>query len=299
MADVTHTPLVRHLRATPTSYVRHQRKGRLVHDGPGVAFWFSPLTAALSELPVDDRELPMMFHGRTADFQDVSVQATLTYRIADPAQAAARVDFSIDPESGLWRGTPLEQLGGLLSELAQQHALDVLAGLTMRDALVAGIGAVRERVEGGLRADPRLSETGVAVVGVRVVEVRAEPEVERALQIPTREQVQQDADRATFERRAIAVERERAIGENELQTKIELAHREEQLVAQEGQNQRRKAEEQAAAAAITTEAQANRQRVLAAAQAEAARVVGTAEADAEAAKLAAYRDLETATLFGL
>ena len=57
--------------------------------------------------------------------------------------------------------------------------------------------------------------------------------------------MQQEADRATFERRAVAVERERAIGENELQTQIELARREEQLVAQRGANARREAEEEA------------------------------------------------------
>ncbi len=39
----------------------------------------------------------------------------------------------------------------------------------------------------------------------------------------TREAVQQDADRATYERRADAVHRERAIAENELANQIELA----------------------------------------------------------------------------
>ena len=46
------------------------------------------------------------------------------------------------------------------------------------------------------------------MIGVRVVAIRPEPEVERALQTPTREQVQQNADAATYERRAKAVERE-------------------------------------------------------------------------------------------
>jgi hypothetical protein len=93
-----------------------------------------------------------------------------------------------------------------------------------------------------------------AVVGVRVVALRPEPEVEKAMRTPTREQVQQQADKATFECRAVAVERERAIGENELQTQIELARREEQLVSQRGANARREAEENAAAGAIAAEA---------------------------------------------
>lgn len=299
MVDITRTPLLRHLRSAPTTHVRHLRNGRLVHDGAGAAFWYRPLSAALSEIPIDDRELPLMFHARSQDFQDLTVQATLTFRVADPALAATRIDFSVDPDTGDWRGTPLEQLGGMLSELAQQHTLDVLAAMEMRVAMVEGVPAVRNRIEEGLRGDPRLAETGLTVIGARVVAVRVEPDVERALQTPTRERVQQDADRATYERRAMAVERERAIGENELQTKIELAHREEQLVAQEGQNQRRRAEEQAAAGAISTDAQARRQRLLAESQADATRAIGGAEAEAETARLAAYRDVQAATLLAL
>jgi hypothetical protein len=62
-------------------------------------------------------------------------------------------------------------------------------------------------------------------------------EVEKALRQPTREAIQQQADEATFARRALAVEKERAIGENELQNRIELARREEQLVEQAAANQ--------------------------------------------------------------
>ena len=299
MADITRFMLLRHVRANATAHIRHHRRGKLAHDGVALAFWFNPLSAALSEVPVDDREQPLLFHGRTLDFQDLAVQATVTYRIFDPAVAAARVDFAIDPDRGAWRAAPLEQLSSLLTELAQQHALDLLARMTLTEALADGMTAVRERIASGLAADPRLQETGVAVVDVRVVALRAEPDVERALQTPTREGVQQEADRATYERRALAVERERAIAENELQNQIELARREEQLEEQRGQNERRRTGEQAAAARIEAEAQAERQRLLADAQAQATRVVGAADADAEAARLAAYRDVDSVVIVAL
>ncbi|MCV7285936.1 MULTISPECIES: SPFH domain-containing protein [Mycolicibacterium] len=299
MAVITRYPLVRHLRVEPTAHIRALRRGKLVQDGPGLAFWFRPLTAAMSEIPMDDRELPVLFHARTADFQDVAVQATVTYRIVDPTLAAQRIDFSIDTETGAWRAAPLEQVAGLLTESAQQHGLDLLARTTLTSALVDGISAVRKRMVDGLAADTRLAETGITVIGVRVVAIRPEPEVERALQTPTREQVQQEADKATFERRALAVERERAIGENELQTKIELARREEELVAQNGANDRLKTQEAWASDAIATEAKAKREVALAEAKAQAARLVGEAEAAAETARLAAYRDLSDATMLGL
>jgi regulator of protease activity HflC (stomatin/prohibitin superfamily) len=299
MADITRYPLVRHLRGTATVHIEHVRNGKIIHAGTGSSFWFRPLSAVLSEIPVDDRELPLLFHARTADFQDVTVQATLTFRLTDPALAAARIDFSIEPDTGRWRATPLEQVAGLLAETAQQHALDLLAGMALTDALVGGVAAVRAAIAAGIADDPRLVATGIAVIGVRVVAIRPEPEVEKALRTPTREQVQQEADRATYERRAVAVERERAISENELQSQIELARREEQLVGQRGTNARRGAEEDAAAGQIATEAEAQRAERLAESRALGVRAVGEAQAAAEAAKLAAYRDLPEAILFGL
>ncbi len=82
---------------------------------------------------------------------------------------------------------------------------------------------------------------------MRVAAVAPTAETEKALQQPTREAIQQNADEATFRRRALAVESERAIAENELQNRIELARREEELVAREGANARLRAEEAAAA----------------------------------------------------
>lgn len=299
MADIARYPLVRHLRGSTTAHVEQIRNGATVRAGVGASFWFRPLSAVLNEVPVDDRELPLLFHAHTSDFQDVTVQATVTYRVTEPGLAAGRIDFSLDPETGRWRGAPLEQVAALLTESAQQYAIDLLAALDLAAALAGGVAPVRLAIAEGLAADERLSSTGITVVGVRVVAVRPEPEVERALRTPTREQVQQEADRATFERRAVAVERERAIGENELQTQIELARREQQLVAQRGANARREAEEQAAAGAVAAEAEARRTVTIAEAQAESTRLAGAARGEAEAAHVAAYADAPTAALLAL
>ncbi|MBB5868525.1 regulator of protease activity HflC (stomatin/prohibitin superfamily) [Allocatelliglobosispora scoriae] len=309
MADVSRRLFLRHLRSNPTSWVRHSVKGTAQREGVGLAFWYRPLTAVLSEVPVDDRELPLLFHARTSDFTDVTVQATVTYRVAEPALAVARLDFSIDPYQGAARGRPLDQIATLLAELAQQPALDLLARLPLAEALTE-VAAVREAVSSALSGEPRLTDLGVQVVSARVVAIRPEPELERALQTPTREAVQAEADRATFARRAQAVEQERGIAENELQNKIELARREQQLVEQNGANARRAAELDANAQLAATQGKAERGRLLTAAEAEkdqllaeakaaGVRALGVAQGEAEAAKLAAYREIPPAVLHAL
>src|SRR3546814_16416725 len=82
---------------------------------------------------------------------------------------------------------------------------------------------------------------GLAIVAVRLNNLAPSSELERALQTPTFEALQQKADEAMFERRALAVDKERAIAENELGNKTELARREKQLIAEESENARNRA----------------------------------------------------------
>ena len=178
---------------------------------------------------MDDRELPLLFHARTADFQDLAVQASVTFRVTDPAIACARIDFSVDPDTGRWRGTPLEQVGGLLTETAQQQVLGLVAGSTLAGVLADGVA--RDPGPDPARAHRRLPAGRDRDRGHRRARYRAAPGAgggEGAAH-PGAGAIQQEADRSTYERRAVAVERERAIAENELQSQIELARREEQL----------------------------------------------------------------------
>lgn len=284
MADISTYPGLRHLRGAPTVHIRHIRKGKLVHEGTGLSFWFRPRTAVLSEVPVDDRELPMLFHARTSDYQDVTVQLTVTYRCTDPETATARIDFSIDPDTGTWRQDPLSQIANTLTESTQQHALEILATLDLETAIRTGVERVKRQVTENLTAD----HIGMEIIDVRVVAIRPDADMEKALQTTIREKVQQEADKATYERRAIAVERERAISENELQNQIELARREELLVVQRGANALKKAEDHARASRIADDAKA-----------EGIRKLAEAEAAGEKARLDAYKEVPQNTLLAL
>lgn len=299
MAMITKRPLVNHLQSSSTTYVRRVRRGSVVDEGAGQSFWFRPRTSSISELPLDERELPLIFRARTSDYQEVAVQASVTYRITDPAVAAERIDFTIDNSHGLWTATPLEQVGGLLTELAQQHAVSVLAKMPLTEVMVEGIPTLRSAMASGLRTDERIVETGIEIVDVRVVAVRPEPEMEKALQTPVREHLQQEADKATFERRATAVEQERAISENELQNRIELSIREERLVAQQGANEHKRISDAAEASRVKAGAEAENVEVRGKAKASTMRELGAAEVATERAKVEAYGQAGDGVLFAL
>jgi len=258
MADIQHFPFVRHVRSNPSAYMLHYRRGAVIHSGPGISFWVQPLSDSIVEVPTDDRDLTLVIHGRSSDYQDVTVQGILTYRTADPQRLAGRVDFSLN----LWRGTyvsqPVARVEVLLSQLAQEEVLRYLARTPIRELLSDGIARLRQAVDVALAAAPQLPEFGLVVSGVRITGVRPNPELEKAIEAPVRERIKQESDEAAFSRRALAVEKERAIAENELQSRIELARQEQQLIEQEGANAKRKATDAAESTQIDATAEAGR-----------------------------------------
>lgn len=282
MAEIKTYPLLRHLRAEPTSHVLRYRHGDLRQEAPGLAFWFRPINTAVAEVPIDDRELPFLFHARSADFQELTVQGVITFRVSDPRRLARRVDFSVDLASGRWTQTPLEQVAGLLTQLAQQFVIDELVKLEVRSILTDGVAPIRDRIAVGLAGEAALDDLGIEIVAVRVAALSPTAEVEKALQQPAREAIQQQADGATFQRRALAVESERAIADNELKNRIELARREQELVDRAGANARRQAEEDAAAQLIEARAADERAALDAARRAATTDTVETARLRAEA-----------------
>lgn len=321
MAKIKVVPFLRHLRSETSQHVILYRRGKVKRSGRGLAFWFRPMAASVAEVPRDDRDVQFLFHARSSDFQDVTTQGAITYRVVDPELLASRVDFTID----LWKGQhverPLERLTEVFLQLAQRIGAEYFTTTTVSEALATGVRELRRRLEAALTGHEGLAAMGLAVVGVNVSSVAPSAELEKALQAPTRESIAQRSDEARFQRRALAVEKERAIGENELQNRIELSKREEELIKQEGQNERRKAQESSEARAILARAIAANERLeaesaadvirmSAAADAESTRVNRAADADglrdvegarvdAERARMDIYRDLPPHVLVGL
>jgi regulator of protease activity HflC (stomatin/prohibitin superfamily) len=299
MAEIRFFPLIRHARCEASTHVLVYENGKLKKSGRGLNFWFMPLGTAIAEIPMDDRDFQFLFHGNAKDHQDVTVQGVITYRVADPEKLASRIDFGIDVDRGVYLKQPIDQIAALLTGITRQSALAHLAKAPVQDLLAKGLDEIQSILEAAFEEEKRLQDMGLEVVLIRVYEMKPTAELEKALQTPTREGLQQEADKAVFERRALAVERERAIAENELQNKIELARREEQLINQKGHNERRRATEEAETKKIEMEAAAGRILIEGKAAAERIRTVDFAKAEAEKARMDIYRDLPPHVLLGL
>lgn len=288
MAQITKYPFVRHLRADASSHVQQFRKGRRVRSGKGLSFWFAPRGTSLTEIPTDDRVLPFVLRAQSSDFQDLTVQGGIVWRVVDAEVLGERVEFTLDPWKGTLLGQPIDQINDLIGAQGRRFIAAYVNRNTVREMLEAGVEPVQIALREGFATSDSMRAMGIEIVGVGVDDVAPSSELARALQAPTFESLQQQADEATFNRRAMAVEKERAIAENELSTKIELETQRKQLIAREDENARSKAEAEAAAMTIEAEAEAGR-----------IRTIDQARADMEKERMAIYADLPPNVLFAM
>jgi regulator of protease activity HflC (stomatin/prohibitin superfamily) len=288
MADIANFGFFRRLRSDASYHIQHYERGRRVRSGRGLSFWFLPDGASLTEIPMDDRDLPFLFNGRSKDFQEITVQGVVVWRVANPEALGDRIDFSLDLAHGRPVGQPMDQIANLLTGVAQQFAAQHLAERDVGAVLEGGVEQIFQRIETGLTGSERLRAMGIEVVSVRIADVSPSSELKRALQTPTFERLQQQADQATFERRALAVEKERAIAENELQSQIELARRQKDLIEREDANARNRAESEVATRKIAADGEA-----------ETIRTVEQAKADMERARMEIYAKLPSSVMMGL
>ncbi len=209
---------IAYLKASPTTYVLHYKNGAVKREGKGLSFFYYRPTSTLVLVPVASADLPFVWTTTSADFQEVTVQGQLTYRVADPKKLAALLDYSVDAD-GKHRSEDPEKLEERLIHATQVLAQAVIGRMALREALVSSAVLVRE-VTAGLRAADAFTMLGAEALALSILSVRPTPEMARALEAEAREQLQREADSSIYARRNAAVEQERIIKESELNTEL-------------------------------------------------------------------------------
>jgi len=207
-----------YMKASPTTYLLHYSGGRLRREGRGLSFFYWVPRSTVVSVPLASADMPFAFAEITADFQQVTVQGRLTYRIARPRELAALLDYSITPR-GSYRSDDPEKLPERLVQATQTLARAVLERQSLREAL-GSVEQLTTTVRAGLANAESVVRLGVEVLDLAIASVRPSPEMARALEAEAREGLQRESDEAIYARRNAAVEQERRIKENELSTEI-------------------------------------------------------------------------------
>jgi regulator of protease activity HflC (stomatin/prohibitin superfamily) len=214
-------------KVPPTTYVIHFQHGKVKREGAGLSFFYYAPLAELVYVPLSSTDVPFVFNEVSADFQDTTIQGELTFRITDPKRVAAVLDYSVD-RRGIYRSDDPTKLNDRLIHAAQISARSFTQRTKLRELLVSSDALIAETLS-GLQQSKAVLMLGVEVLGLSILSIKATPEMSKAFQAEAREELLRKADEAIYARRNAAVELERTIKENELNTEIAVEQKNRQV----------------------------------------------------------------------
>lgn len=216
-----------YFKAQPTEFVIHFRKGKVVRQGEGLSFLYYAPTSNIIRIPLGNQDQPFIFNEITSDFQDITVQGNLTYRITDPVAISRAMNFTLDASGRAYSSEDPEKLAMRLVNRLQVIVRSHTQAMKLTDALEMDATSFAE-IQSEFAASKYLGDLGIEVLELSITAIKPSPQTSEALQTRERERLLQQADDAIYARRNAAVEAERTIRENELTTEqaIELQKRE-------------------------------------------------------------------------
>src|SRR5258707_6165897 len=219
---------VNFIKVQPTTYLLQYRGGQIVREGLGLSFFYYAPTTSLVAMPVGSADVPFIFQETTADFQSVTIQGQATYRVGDPRKLAALLNYTLAPDGHTYVSEDPDKLPERVIHVINVLARAELQKLPLREAIRASDELVKA-VKAGLVAADEIRSLGLEVLGLSILAIKPTPETARALEAETREKLFRDADESVYSRRNSAVEQERAIKENELNTEIAVENKKRQI----------------------------------------------------------------------
>ena len=221
---------MRFKKFNPNEYVMVVKKGQVVKEGLGLSVLFNELSTSIMVVPSTAFDGEFAFDELvTSDYQSVCVQGVTTFMITDYAKAAKMLDFAYTPQVKMSDKIfdAVESLENRINNIIKAIVIrevsrkDVRAVLRISDEMAKAI-------QESLSSDESISKLGVSVVSVNILGITPRPETRKALEAAAREQILKEQDDAIYKRRNAAIEQERIIKENEINTEIAVAEKEKE-----------------------------------------------------------------------
>lgn len=222
--------VVRFAKFEPSHYVFRYSKDKIVAQGEGLSFFYFVPTTSLVVVPTGSADAPFMLSETSSDFQELTIQGQITYRISDPAKAAKMLNYTIrlDHPGNAYTSDDPQKLPERLVNLALGVIKGAFKNLPLKKAIVSS-DEVAQKAQQVLAENEMVKALGVEILELSVAAIKPNPETAKALEAETREEILKESDQAIFQRRNYAVEQERIIRESELNTEIAIENKNREI----------------------------------------------------------------------
>lgn len=219
---------VRFIKFQPSEYVLKYRNGRIVKEGAGISFYYYAPVTSIVVVPVGSVDAPFIFEEVTSDFQTVTVQGQVNYRIVDQKKIAGLLNYTLDMRGKGYVSDDPQKLPQRVINIVKVLTKKKLESLQLKDAIKSS-EALAKGILNEIRENEEINLLGIEILGLSILAILPNKETARALEAQAREQILKKADEAIYERRNASIEQERRVKENEFNTEIAIENKKKQV----------------------------------------------------------------------
>ena len=98
---------IKHIKFDSMTYVLHYVNGSIKREGRGLSFFYFSPNSSIVAIPMGSNDLPFIFSETTNDYQSVSIQGQISYKIENPKTLSDNLDFTVT-DDGFYKKTTLK-----------------------------------------------------------------------------------------------------------------------------------------------------------------------------------------------
>ena len=166
---------IKHIKFDSMTYVLHYKNGKISKEGRGLSFFYFSPNSSIVAIQLGSNDLPFVYNETTNDYQTVTIQGQISYKIIDPLALADILDFTVH-DNGQYKKNDIEKLNQRIINEAQTATSTYLHEITLKEA-IRSAKTVEERILAGLNTSPSISMLGIEILGANILSIQATPEM--------------------------------------------------------------------------------------------------------------------------
>ena len=217
------------IKFLPSEYVFKYKKGKIVKEGKGLSFIYYVPNTSVVVIPTSSADVPFIFQEITNDYQTVSVQGQITYKIADYKRVSEILDYTYDMKKKKYVTEDYKKIPQRLVNITKVLTKKSIENMPLKEAIKSS-ESLANLIRETLIDSKEVLNLGIEIIGFSILAISPNKETARALEATAREEILKKADEAIYERRNSSIEQERIVKENELNTEIAIEEKRKEFI---------------------------------------------------------------------
>lgn len=218
----------RFIKFQPNDYVLKFNNGKIKKEGQGLSFYYYVPTTSVVVIPIASVDKPFIFEEVTNDFQTVSIQGQVTFRIIDQKRIARLLNYTFNLKTRGYISDDPQKLPQRIINMVRVLTKKHIQALPLKE-VVQSSEVLAKNILQEIRKKDEIQFLGIEILDLSILTILPNKETTRALEAKAREEILKKADEAIYERRNASIDQERRVKENEFNTEIAIENKKREV----------------------------------------------------------------------